>query len=188
MKVETMSKSILWQGLNLRGHEAARLYQLEMQWCLAGTAVFSSDNLPCVLSYLIRCDASWNTINGTVSGWLGNEDVDFDISVDAHRRWTLNGVVKSVVNGCVDLDLNFSPSTNLLPIRRLNLAIGQQAEVSSAWLRFPSFEFEPLSQIYTRLDDFTYRYSSAGGKFVRDLTVDDAGFVTDYPGLWRAEQ
>jgi len=75
----------------------------------------------------------------------------------------------------------------LLPIRRLNLAIGQQAEVSAAWLRFPSFELEPLSQIYTRLDEFMYRYSSAGGTFIRDLTVNNVRFVTDYPGLWRAE-
>ena len=183
-----MSKSILWQGIDRRGHEAVRLYQLDRQWCLEGTAVFSSDNRACVLSYLIRCDSSWNTLNATVSGWLDNEDVNVNISVDVHRRWKLNGVEKPVVDGCVDVDLNFSPSTNLLPIRRLNLAVGQQAEVSAAWLRFPSFELEPLSQIYTRLDEFTYRYSSAGGKFVRDLTVDDVGFVTDYPGLWRAEQ
>ena len=92
------------------------------------------------------------------------------------------------MNGCLDLDLNFSPSTNLLPIRRLNLEIGQQSEVKAAWLRFPSFELEPFPQVYTRLDEFTYRYSSGGGTFVRDLTVNNAGFVTDYPGLWQAEQ
>ena len=182
-----MSKTILWRGIDRGGHEAGRLYQLDTQWCLEGAAVFSSDNRPCVLSYLIRCDSSWNTVEGTVSGWVGNDNVNVDIHV-VHHRWTLNGVEKPEVNGCIDLDLNFSPSTNLLPIRRLNLAIGQQAEVSAAWLRFPSFELQPLLQIYTRLDEFAYRYSSAGGKFVRDLTVDDAGFVTDYPGLWRAEQ
>ena len=77
---------------------------------------------------------------------------------------------------------------NLLPIRRLNLEVGQQAEVRSAWLRFPSFKLEPLSQVYTRLDEFTYRYSSNEGEFVADLTVDEVGFVTDYPGLWEAEK
>ena len=112
--------------------------------------------------------------------------MNIKITVDAHR-WTLNGVEKAAVNGCVDLDLNFSPATNLLPIRRLNLEIGQQAEVSAAWLRFPSFELEPLAQVYTRLDEFTYRYSSGGGSFVRELTVNEVGFVTDYPGLWQVE-
>ena len=182
-----MSHSILWQGIDRRGHEAARLYQRNTEWCLEGTAVFASDDRPCRLSYLIVCDSSWNTLSGTVSGWLGNDNVNIEISADNLHHWRLNGVEQPAVNTCIDLDLNFSPSTNLLPIRRLNLAIGQHAEVSAAWLRFPSFELEPLSQIYTRLDEFTYRYSSAGGTFIRDLTVNDVGFVTDYPGLWRGE-
>ena len=114
--------------------------------------------------------------------------MNIELSVDPHHHWQMNGVEKPDVNGCTDLDLNFSPSTNLLPIRRLNLEVGQQAEVKAAWLRFPSFELELFQQVYTRLDEFTYRYSSGGGTFVRDLTVNEVGFVTDYPELWQAEQ
>ncbi len=29
---------------------------------------------------------------------------------------------------------------------------------------------------------------SAGGRFVTHLKVDGEGFVTDYPGFWRAEE
>jgi hypothetical protein len=86
------------------------------------------------------------------------------------------------------LDLNFSPSTNLLPIRRLNLAVGQEAQVKAAWLRFPSFELEPLSQVYRRIDELTYRYESGEGRFVADLTVNSVGFVTNYPDIWQAEE
>ena len=89
--------------------------------------------------------------------------------------------------GCIDLDLNFSPSTNRLPIRRLGLAIGQEAQVRAAWLRFPSFTLEPLEQIYRRLNATTYRYESAGGKFVAELQVNAAGFVTHYPNFWIEE-
>jgi len=99
----------------------------------------------------------------------------------------MNGVAKPLVANCVDLDLNFSPSTNLLPIRRLDLEIGAQAEVLAAWLRFPSFELEPLSQVYERLGEFKYRYSSRGGQFVAELTVNKTGFVTVYPQSWEAE-
>ena len=183
-----MSQSILWRGIYLRGHEACRLYQLNNEWCLEGTAVFSSDDRPCRLTYLVACDSSWNTLRGAVSGWVGSDDVKVEISVDEFHRWRLNGVENSDVSGCIDLDLNFSPSTNLLPIRRLNLQVGQHSEVKAAWLRFPSFKLEPLSQVYTRLDESTYRYSSAGGQFVCDLTVNDVGLVTEYPGLWQAEQ
>jgi uncharacterized protein len=142
----------------------------------------------CRLSYLIACDSTWNTLNGIVSGWLGNDNVNVELSVDPLHQWQMNGMKVPAVNGCVDLDLNFSPATNLLPIRRLSLAVGEEAEVNAAWLRFPSFELEPLPQVYSRLDEFTYRYSSDDGKFIRDLTVNDVGFVIDYPGLWQAEQ
>ena len=87
----------------------------------------------------------------------------------------------------IDLDLNFSPSTNLLPIRRLGLVVGQEAAVQAAWLRFPSFTLEPLAQRYRRLDATTYRYESAGGEFVTELRVNAAGFVTRYPAYWDAE-
>jgi hypothetical protein len=91
------------------------------------------------------------------------------------------------VAACIDIDLNFSPSTNLLPIRRLGLEIGQQAEVRAAWLRFPSCKLEPLVQVYRRIGPNAYRYESAGGKFVADLQVDDNGFVTQYPNFWQVE-
>jgi uncharacterized protein len=84
--------------------------------------------------------------------------------------------------------LNFSPSTNLLPIRRLGLALGQEAEVKAAWLRFPSFTLEPLVQRYRRIDAAAYRYESAGGRFVSELRVNAAGFVIDYPSAWQIEE
>ena len=183
-----MNHSILWRGVDQPGHEACRVYQIDTEWHLEGTAVFQNgDRRPCRLSYLIRCDSSWNTLTGVVSGWLGDDDINIELCVDSLQRWQLNGLEKPAVRGCIDLDLNFSPSTNLLPIRRLGLEIGQQAEVKAAWLRFPSFELEPLSQIYFRLDETTYHYSSNAGQFVREITVNDFGFVTDYLGLWRAE-
>jgi len=182
-----MVHSMLWRRIDQPGHESCRLYQVDNEWCLEGTAVFlNDDGRPCRLSYQIKCDSSWKTLTGSVSGWLGNDNVNIEVSVDSLQRWQLNGIEKPAVLGCTDLDLNFSPSTNLLPIRRLGLAIGQQAEVKAAWLRFPSFELEPLSQIYSRLDETTYRYSSNNGEFVREIKVNEAGLVTDYPGLWAA--
>lgn len=91
------------------------------------------------------------------------------------------------MSGCIDLDLAFSPSTNLLPIRRLGLDIGEAAEARAAWLRVPDFTLEPLAQVYRRLDVATYRYQSAGGRFVTELQVNAAGLVTRYPQLWEAE-
>ncbi|MGH7495124.1 MAG: putative glycolipid-binding domain-containing protein [bacterium] len=126
-----------------------------------------------------------NAVRQGRAGWVGDETVELELSVDSTQHWRLNGIESSPVEGC--LDLNFSPSTNLLPIRRLNLAIGQEAEVQAAWLRFPGFSLDPLKQVYRRIDATTYRYASAGGKFVADLQVNGAGFVTRYPDFWQVE-
>lgn len=177
-------KSILWRAVQWHGHEACRLYQLDSERRLEGTAVFLDEDRIYRLSYLIVCDANWNTLSAVVSGWCGDDDVKLELSVDANHRWQMNGVAQPAVDGCVDFDLNFSPSTNLLPIRRLTLEVGQHAEVAAAWLRFPSFELEPLAQVYERLGEFDYRYSSHDGEFVAELTVNETGFVTTYPQLW----
>lgn len=180
-------QSILWRRLDQPGHEAGRLYFRDSYWHLSGTAVFAHDQQPCRLDYLVACDAGWQTRSGRVAGWVGAQPVAIELTVDSARRWWLNGTECPVVASCIDLDLNFSPSTNLLPIRRLDLAIGAAAEVRAAWLRFPSFALEPLDQVYRRIDNTTYRYESAGGRFVADLQVNATGFVTEYPNLWQIE-
>ena len=180
-------ESILWQGFILPGHEACRLFSQDSGWHLQGTAVFSHEKQPCRLDYQITCDDAWQTLSAEVGGWLGNTSVGIQIKTDPSQHWWLNGVEQPDIKGCIDIDLNFSPSTNLLPIRRLHLAIGETADVKAAWLRFPSFKLEVLPQQYRRLDETTYRYESAGGKFVADLKVNRSGFVLEYPGIWHSE-
>lgn len=114
-------------------------------------------------------------------------DHAIEVTADADRRWRLNGVECPAVLGCTDLDLNFSPSTNLLPIRRLGLAVGEETGVRAAWLRFPGFELEALEHRYCRLAEDTYRYESLGSGFTADLRVNSAGLVTLYPGYFEAE-
>ena len=181
------NQSILWHRLDQPGHEAARLSYHESAWHLNGTAVFAYEQQPCRLDYLVVCNEMWHTEFGRVEGWVGDTPVEIKIVVDVHQHWWVNEVECSAVAGCIDLDLNFSPSTNLLPIRRLDLAIGQAAEVRAAWLRFPNFVLEPLEQVYHRNNVASYRYESAGGTFVADLSVTTAGLVSEYPNLWRVE-
>jgi hypothetical protein len=187
MELHVADQSILWRRLDRPGHEFARAHLLDSSSRLTGTAVFAHEGRPCRLDYLIICDAEWRTGSARVTGWLGNRPIEIDISVDATGHWRLDSEECQAVSGCTDIDLNFSPSTNLLPIRRLGLEIGAEAEVHAAWLRFPSFKLERLDQRYRRVGPETYRYESAGGAFVTEIDVNSAGFVTRYPNFWEAE-
>jgi hypothetical protein len=86
--------------------------------------------------------------------------------------------------GAFDVDLTGSPLTNTLPVRRLGLLKSQAGvahRVSVAWVLLPSLEVIRVDQIYTALDG--HRVRCAGETFNADLTLDDEGFVVDYPGL-----
>jgi len=179
--------TILWRRLDAAGHESCRCFATDSGRRLEGAAVFAHDGAPCRLDYTVACDAGWLTVAGSVRGWVGDRTIAIEVTADADRRWWLNGAECPGVRGCTDLDLNFSPSTNLLPIRRLGLAVGFETRVRAAWLRFPSFALEPLDQRYRRLAEDTYRYESLGSGFSADLRVNPAGLVTLYPGFFEAE-
>lgn len=183
-----MRQAIVWRGIFWPGHEHCAVYDDAAQWFVEGAALFIHERQPCRLEYLIECDHTWTTQSARVSGWVGEKQVDIHITADADRNWFFNGSEQPAVKGCTDVDLNFSPSTNLLPIRRLNLVPGQQAPVSAAWLRFPSFKLEQLDQTYQRLDHTTYHYESNDGSFAAELKVDEFGLVTNYPGLWEKQR
>ena len=179
--------TILWQRLDVPGHETAVLCPDPDGWQLSGVAVFAATQHPCRLEYEIACDARWFTRRCSVNGYIGATPVNLDVVRSRSGEWTVGGTPSSTLHACDDVDLEFSPATNLLPIRRLGLAVGASATVRAAWIRFPNLTIEVLEQVYTRLSTERYLYESAGGAFRRELMVDTMGFVSEYPGLWRAE-
>jgi uncharacterized protein len=172
--------SILWKRLDREGHEFCSLDGTRLR----GIAVIEHDGAPCRLDYEVECDSTWRSRWAQVRGFVGERAINVPITADEHGVWRLDGAEIAAVAGCIDIDLNFSPSTNTLPIRRLQLAIGEEAEVRAAWLRFPSFDLEPLVQRYRRLDEQSYHYES--GSFSAEVRVNDAGLVTSYQGFCEA--
>jgi hypothetical protein len=180
-------ESILWTRLDVPGHEVAEQRQTAHGWQLRGVAVFVHAEQPCRLEYDIRCDENWQTELVTIGGNLGENTIAMELLRNPAGEWSKHGSKVWELTDCDDVDLNFSPSTNMLPIRRLGLAVGESARVRAAWVRFPGFALEVLEQTYSRTGPEIYRYESANGKFRRDLTVDAAGFVLEYPDFWHAE-
>ena len=182
-----MNRTILWRRLDRPGHEAASLEHGSPNWHLSGTVVVQDGPHPCRLEYAIVCDGTWRTLWARVTGWVGLTPVNHRVARSLAGQWRHNGVERPEVEGCIDVDLGFTPSTNLLPIRRLGLAVGASAPVRAAWLRFPEFTLEPLDQLYVREGENRYRYESGGGRFTAPLDVDDMGLVVRYGDIWVAE-
>lgn len=185
--VSVECRTVCWRRLDVPGHESAELHRHAHGWRLHGTVVVMENAEPFAFDYTIECDASWRTLRAEVSTLLGTTPPSLTLERTTAGDWLANGQPRPELCECIDVDLSFTPSTNLLPIRRLSLAVGDRAPVRAAWVRLPRFGIEVLEQVYVRVDETRYRYESNNGAFKRDLVVDDAGLVVDYPGLWAAE-
>jgi hypothetical protein len=178
---------IAWRRLDLPGHEIATIIPDADGWRVDGVALLVESGRPCRLEYEIRCDARWTTQRCGIRGHVGGQPVSLEIERSSTAVWSIGGVEVPALESCEDIDLGFSPATNLLPIRRLALPVGAHAIARAAWIRFPELTAEVLVQSYSHVSADRYVYESAGGAFRRELQVDAFGCVIDYPGLWRAE-
>jgi uncharacterized protein len=149
---------------------------------LIGTVLGADGGVPIRVEYRVLTDSAGLTTAVHVRDLRGFEQRALTVERTTKGAWTVNGAAASVLRGCTDIDLGFSPSTNTLPIRRLGLKIGASTTIKAAWVRFPGLDVVKAAQVYTRLDESTYRYAS--GDFAADLTVDDDGLVMRY-AVWQ---
>src|SRR5260370_10039636 len=153
---------------------------------LEGSVVAVHSNIPLEVRYRIQCDSRWRTRAVSIEQRLGLQCSTRALAVDEAGAWTdeRTGPVAGLA-GCLDVDLELSPITNSLPIKRLNLAIGQQEEISAAWIRFPSLESVHARQSYERVSERTYRYCSLASGFTAEIEVDEMGLTILYEGIWK---
>lgn len=182
------ASSILWRRLDSPGHDGCRLDQTARGWQLAGTAVFVHDDQPAHLAYEITCASDWHAVEGRVRGWIGTRALEFRIRRTPDGAWSFNGAFASGFVECSDIDFGFTPATNLSQLRRVDLAVGQAADLPVAWLDVTSGHLEVLRQRYERRSQWTYWYEAPRFSYAALLEVTPEGFVRRYPGLWEAEQ
>jgi hypothetical protein len=196
--------SLFWERRDTSGAEHA-LVESQAGLTARGTVV-AVDPIAFTARYELRTDASWVTTSLEVSteggGWsrtlrLEAErgrwrastsergDLDAALRAGGHAGAGLPGLEDAdLLVGACDVDLAGSALTNVLPIRRLGLLkaeAGVAHRISVAWVLVPSLEVIQADHIYTALGDGQVRYASE--TFSADLTVDDQGFVREYPGL-----
>ncbi len=174
----------LWRKVDHPGHDTCRLFKLADGWRLTGAAIFREDGGPCHLDYEVAADTAWRTRSAKVSGYIGKKAVDVRITSAGAARWRLNGALKKSVTGCIDVDLGFTPATNLIAIRRLALKVGQGAEAPAAYLWFPEMRLVKLPQSYLRTGRAEYQYDAPTVGFSGRLHVLPSGAVSRYPGLF----
>jgi uncharacterized protein len=181
---DKLKRAVVWKNLFIDGRDYCALWHTDDGWLLRGTVVgVLKDHGPMFANYSVYCDENWLTHRVEVERTTGSDVKSLTLTVESRGVWRNSGQEVAAVRGCDDVDLALTPTTNSLPIRRLNLQVGKSESIIAAWIRFPELTVQRLSQRYTRLSSNLYRYESNTG-FSAEIVVDDLGLVMTYTGGW----
>ena len=134
--------------------------------------------------YRVEADAAWRTRLVRVE--IAGRGRVLEISANGIGRWSdADGTWIPALDGCIDVDISLTPSTNTLPIRRLPVGLGESVDIKVAYILAPELGLRAGPQRYTRLADRLWRFHAVDSGFTADISVDADGFVVDYPGLFR---
>jgi uncharacterized protein len=164
-----------WDGLELNSTETCSVSESEGGIRVESTVHGTFGQC----KYTLLADDHWQF--RSLALVLGSRSlrIDFDGTV-----WTVDGRERQDLEAAREVDIAISPLSNTLPIRRLELAIGESVDITTAYVAVPNLTVVTDSQRYTRLADHEYRYESRDSNFERVITVDEHGLVVIYPGLF----
>ena len=141
------------------------------------------------LHYHVQCSPEWRAklVEAHIEGQV---TADLRLTADGQGGWRdATGRSLDDLAGCLDVDIMTTPFTNTLPIRRLNMAVGERQEIAVVYVKVPDLAIERAAQRYTLLAregrNARYLYEGLGTDFKAELLVDEAGLVIDYQDLWQ---
>jgi uncharacterized protein len=177
-----------WQHRGARsGFEVAYFQEVADGWAVQGTTAAVEDARTWVVTYSIRLDAAWVTRSARIMGRTVSGSRETFLQSDAAGRWLINGSAAPRLDGCLDVDLESSAVTNTLPVHRLALSAGMQADTPATYVRALDLSVDRLEQTYRRIADKAdrqrYEYAAPAFGFTSRLVYDESGLVLDYPGI-----
>lgn len=142
--------------------------------------------------YELEADAGWRarSLTFAVADSGSGENRRIKLERDGEGAWRVDGAAAPALDGCIDLDIQATPFTNSLAIRRLALGAGESADLRVAYLAVPELAVRPVEQRYTCLEALgtqggEVRYEGLFRGFSAELALDGDGLVLDYPETFR---
>ncbi|HEU0165510.1 MAG TPA: putative glycolipid-binding domain-containing protein [Thermomicrobiales bacterium] len=180
--------NFIWRPWEEPGSEHLRIHRAPSGEMIADSQLVTViDGAVLRLSYRVELDANWRTLSVRVACEQPNGTaIGLALQSDGAGNWRDgSGLALPELGGCLDIDIQATPFTNTLPIRRLNLAAEESEVIRVVYIPVPTLDVAPMKQQYTGIDDRHVRYESIRSGFTRELEIDRDGFVVQYPGLFR---
>jgi hypothetical protein len=119
---------------------------------------------------------------------LAERERQLSIARDEENMWMvqdhLHQTKRATQNGALDVDVIFSPFFNTLPIRRTDIyQHAEDIELPVVYVRLPELSVETVTVNYASADPDPRAIALTSPVADTTITVDDDGFILDYPGL-----
>jgi hypothetical protein len=135
-------------------------------------------------SYDLNTDESGTTKRLSMTVTLAERERQLSIARDEENMWLVQDHQSSrreAFEGALDVDVIFSPFFNALPIRRTGIYQRTDSiDVPVVYVRLPDLSVEVETITYANDGKATTLKSPVADT---PITVDDNGFILDYPGL-----
>jgi hypothetical protein len=171
--------AVLWVKQDGPGNDACRFADAEGGYLIDGS---SSDADWNILRYRIRACGDGTTRRVRI----GAKSRIF-VRRAPDDTWMVNGTPVPAVTGAKDIDFGFTPATFTLPIRRLKLGVGEEAQVLVARLDLQNVWLTPIRLAFRRTANEKYQCLNTETGAVSDLSVDAQGIVRSHTGHWIAQ-
>jgi uncharacterized protein len=177
---------VLWHCAELASSDHATLIERDDGYEFRGVAALPLEDAPAHIEYEIEIATGWQAqrASAEISTPAGVRTIELQRA--ATGQWLVDGGRAAHLDGCTELDLAWTPATNTIPMRRLDLPRGEAASITAAWIRYPELDVVANRQTYTRLAIDRWHYDA--GEFQFEIVTDPTtGLVLAYgDDLWRA--
>ena len=181
MAFSELPASAAWRHLETReGFESVFFRTDRAGHHVSGHTAAVEDGETWVVRYELSLDERWVTRTARVWGWSTAGEREVQIEGDGEGRWSVDGTTVPELDGCLDVDLESSACTNMLPVRRLRMRVGHTHQAPAVYVRALDLAVERLEQDYTRVDveepgeQYDYRAPRSTSRAVSPTTPPDS--------------
>lgn len=175
-----MTSELIWQHLNAPGWEHVRVISDHPGWTVFDSILVREHNGQVLRGgYTLVTDKEWRTLElrlmmesrpGSMEG--------VHLLTEGDGKWMdANEQPIPELDGCLDVDIQWTPLTHSLPINRLQTSVGDSREVDIVSILLPAMSIHRSTYLYAHVDDARFTVEGKPGPV--SVEVDSDGLVND---------
>lgn len=179
-----MQKIKVWKNSMMNLTEFVSIEKEEMT-TVKGYITGEGYEKPWQVNYTLTLNPRWEAQTVFIEV-MSEQNYTISLHKNELQQWmNEKGEHLAAFDGCVDVDISFTPFTNSLPINRLQLTKGEGQDIRVVYVDVRNGVIKTVKQRYLNKGNQIYKYENEDSGYISELIIDKDGYVVDYPGIWQ---